>query len=135
MKQYLKTFFEIFCILFTVLVLIQFFRGEELGPAVIRGFIAISLFSGAMTFLLREDETLSKQRILLNQVLYLGSILVVIGVITHLAGWKLSLEVMLVNFVGVLLLFVLIKFLIFSNDRKDADLLNEALKKRKQEQE
>jgi len=130
MKTFVKHACIIFCVIFTVLVLIHFLRGEALTGQVVASFIIISLFSSAMSFLLKDNEKISGRRVILQQIIYLTAIMAAIIGISYYGGWKLSVGIAAINFIIVMSIYILIKFLLYKEDKKEAESINAALKNR-----
>lgn len=131
MKSYIKNSCVIFSIVFSVLTLIHFFRGKELAVDVVWPFIYISFFSAMMTFLLRDNEQISNRRVMINQLIYLGSIMIMVVGISYFFRWEVSVFSVSMNLIVVIGIYVLVKYLLFTEDNKDAQKMNEALKGRR----
>lgn len=131
MRSFIKNRCIMFCIIFSVLVLIHFFRGGELSNDVVYSFIFVSFFSSVMSFVLKDNEKFRARRVMIYQLIYLCIIMVTIVGISCLLGWKQSFSTVGINFIIVMGIYLLIKYLQFTEDKKEAEGINTALKERK----
>lgn len=131
MRVFRKNIFLIFCIIYTVLTLIYFFTNGVIPSDIMWLFLLVAIFSSILTILLIQKDEYSSWRLLVNQVIYVLIIMVVIISISYFSGWSLSFWSIAINFFVVTGLFILIKYLLFSNDQKEANAINEQLKNRR----
>lgn len=131
MRSYRKNGYLIVCIIYTVLSWIHFVMNGDIPAKVTALFIGMALFSSILGIILIPNERHSNRRVILNQISYLLIIMVAIVVVSYLAGWQQSLLSIGINVVIVLSLFVLVKYLLYSNDKKEAAAINASLLARK----
>lgn len=131
MKSFIKQACIIFSVVFTALILIQFFRGMVLDNKVVSSFIVVSLFSGVMSFLAMDNEKLSDRWVVILQIIYIAAIMTATIVLSYYGGWEISIGSMTVNFIIVMGIFTLLKFFLFKEDEKEAEEMNTALENRR----
>lgn len=130
MKSYIKKMCIVFCIIFSILVSLHYFRGEVVSNSIIKSFLIISAFSSIMTFLLRENEKNSNFQVVLRQVLYIGSVMASLIGITYFSGWEQNVFTIVINFIIVIGIYIFIKGFIFKKDKRDVEEINRALSDR-----
>ena len=131
--DYFKSVFRLSSMIFTLLVLVNLAINKQTLFEIIEYMLIVSLISGLLRFIIEDKETYSNRRIILNQLLYIGLIFlqIIIGDIWY--GWNLGMIGLMQNFGITLLIYVFIKFFIYSNDKKEAAEINQLIqRKRKQ---
>ncbi|OJG96930.1 hypothetical protein RV18_GL001768 [Enterococcus termitis] len=93
--------------------------------------LLIAAISSSLHFLIMDNDKYSNRRILLNQVFYVFIICSQITLANHLLHWELGVRGLLLNFVIVILIYIFIRFIMYSNDRKEADEINQFIQKRR----
>ncbi|AOC57608.1 MULTISPECIES: hypothetical protein [Bacillus] len=131
MERYISNLFITFCIIFTALVLIYCFTFGSMPIYILQAIILNSFFSSALTFLLYPKQTYSHHRILFQQILYVVLVMCMIMTTIIIVSGEISLLSFIVNFLVVMALFFLIKYLLYKKDKATAAEINELLQQRK----
>ncbi|MFD1900734.1 DUF3021 family protein [Enterococcus termitis] len=129
--NYLKETFRLTSLIFTTLVIINFFIQSEGLTHSLGYMLLIAAISSSLHFLIMDNDKYSNRRILLNQVFYVFIICSQITLANHLLHWELGVRGLLLNFVIVILIYIFIRFIMYSNDRKEADEINQFIQKRR----
>lgn len=132
-KEYIKEAFRLTSLIFTTLVIISFFLQADALADTLGYMLLIAGISGSLHFLIADNEKYSNQRILFNQFLYLLIICLQITIANFWLHWELGWDGLLMNFVIVLVIYIFIQFVMYSNDRKEAEKINQYLQKRKRD--
>ncbi|MCA5012093.1 MULTISPECIES: DUF3021 family protein [unclassified Enterococcus] len=132
-KEYLKESFRLTSLIFTTLVIINLFLQTEALTHSLAYMLLISAISGLLHFLIEDNEKYSSRRILFHQSLYLLIICLQIALANMLLHWQLGTVGLLLNFMIVFLIYFFIRFIMYSNDRKQADEINQFIQKRKRD--
>lgn len=132
MRTYWKNSFLIVCIVYTTLSLIYFVMNGDIPVKVTALFLGMALFSSLLGIILIPNERHSNRRIIFNQVIYLLTIMAAIIIVSYLAGWQQSFLSITVNGGIVLGLFVVVKYFLYSTDKKEAATINAELLARKE---
>ena len=131
-SNYLKESFRLTSLIFTLLIMINWlFNPEQLVNNTHILFI-FSVISSLFSFLLEEHEHYSNRRLIVNQVCYIGIICLLIILGNWLLSWQMTIARLTLNLVMVILIFLFIKFVMYSNDQKNADEINDFIKQNKQ---
>lgn len=130
--EYLKSVFRLSSMIFTLLVTINLFISKDTLFDIIEYMLVVSVISGLLRFIIEDNESYSNRRIVINQVIYIGLILVQIVIGDVLYDWGLGFIGLVKNFGITLLIYVFIKFFIYSNDKKEADEINELIQQQKE---
>ncbi|KMY19143.1 hypothetical protein ABDA29_06780 [Bacillus pumilus] len=131
MKRYITNLLITFCLIFTALVLIYCFTFGTMPIYILQAIMFSSFFSSALTFLLYPKQTYSHKRILFQQILYIVLVMCMIMTTIIIVSGEISLLSFIVNFLVVMALFFLIKYLLYKKDQATAEEINELLKQRK----
>ncbi|QLI79264.1 hypothetical protein [Bacillus pumilus] len=131
MKRYITNLLITFCMIFTALVLIYCFTFGSMPIYILQAIMFSSFFSSALTFLLYPKQTYSHKRILFQQILYIVLVMCMIMTTIIIVSAKISLLSFIVNFLVVMALFFLMKYLLYKKDQATAEEINELLKQRK----
>ncbi|MCY7433781.1 hypothetical protein MCY90_00200 [Bacillus pumilus] len=131
MKRYITNLLITFCMIFTVLVLIYCFTFGSIPIYMLQAIMFSSFFSSALTFLLYPKQTYSHKRILFQQILYIVLVMCMIMTTIIIVSGEISLLSFIVNFLVVMALFFLMKYLLYKKDRATAAEINELLQQRK----
>ncbi|WP_281215928.1 hypothetical protein [Bacillus altitudinis] len=131
MKRYITNLLITFCIVFTVLVLIYCFTFGTMPIYILQAIMFSSFFSSALTFLLYPKQTYSHQRILFQQILYIVLVMCMIMTTIIIVSAEISLLSFIVNFLVVMALFFVIKYLLYKKDQATAEEINDLLQQRK----
>ncbi|WP_366597009.1 hypothetical protein AB0R87_03220 [Bacillus pumilus] len=131
MKRYITNLLITFCLIFTALVLIYCFTFGTMPIYILQAIMFSSFFSSALTFLLYPKQTYSHKRILFQQILYIVLVMCMIMTTIIIVSGEISLLSFIVNFLVVMALFFLIKYLLFKKDQATAAEINEMLHQRK----
>ncbi len=129
-KEYLKEAFRLTSLIFTTLITINLFLQNEVAHDVLEVMLLISAISGALHFLLDDNGNYSNRRLIINQVLYLLIIFIQIAIGDILLQWELKLGGLLLNYVIVLVIYIFIRTVMYSKDKKEADEINQFIQKR-----
>jgi hypothetical protein len=129
--NYLKESFRLTSLIFTSSVFISFFLQSEVLTHSLGYMLLISAISGSLHFLINDNDKYSNRRLLLNQGIYLIIVCLQITVANHILHWELRLSGLLLNFMIVVLTYIFIRFIMYSNDRKEADEINQFINKRR----
>lgn|GEM_PF-2206299 len=129
--NYLKSVFRLSSMIFTLLAFINLLIDKQTLFEIIEYMMVVSVISGLLRFIIEDDETYSNRRIVLNQLIYIGLILlqIIIGDVWY--GWDLGIVGLMKNFGLTLLIYAFIKFFIYSNDKKEAAEINELIQQKK----
>ncbi|MGM0166187.1 hypothetical protein IGI39_001145 [Enterococcus sp. AZ135] len=129
--NYLKSVFRLSSMIFTLLAFINLLIDKQTLFEIIEYMMVVSVISGLLRFIIEDDETYSNPRIVLNQLIYIGLILlqIIIGDVWY--GWDLGIVGLMKNFGLTLLIYAFIKFFIYSNDKKEAAEINELIQQKK----
>ncbi|MEH7805301.1 MULTISPECIES: hypothetical protein [Bacillus] len=131
MKRYITNLLITFCLIFTALVLIYCFTFGTMPIYILQAIMFSSFFSSALTFLLYPKQTYSHKRILFQQILYIVLVMCMIMTTIIIVSAEISLLSFIVNFLVVMALFFLMKYLLYKKDQATAEEINELLKQRK----
>jgi len=130
--EYLKSVFRLSSMIFTLLVTINLFISKDTLFDIIEYMLVVSVISGLLRFIIEDNESYSNRRIVINQIIYIGLILVQIVIGDVLYDWGLGFIGLVKNFGITLLIYAFIKFFIYSNDKKEADEINELIQQQKE---
>ncbi|WP_342473916.1 hypothetical protein [Bacillus sp. FSL W8-1141] len=131
MKRYITNLLITFCMIFTALVLIYCFTFGTMPIYILQAIMFSSFFSSALTFLLYPKQTYSHKRILFQQILYIVLVMCMIITIIIIVSGEISPLSFIVNFLVVMALFFVIKYLLYKKDQATAEEINELLQQRK----
>ncbi|WP_242731669.1 hypothetical protein ACLBKW_03280 [Bacillus altitudinis] len=131
MKRYITNLLITFCMIFTVLVLIYCFTFGTMPIYILQAIMFSSFFSSALTFLLYPKQTYSHKRILFQQILYIVLVMCMIMTTIIIVSGEISPLSFIVNFLVVMALFFLMKYLLYKKDQATAEEINELLQQRK----
>ena len=130
--EYLKSVFRLSSMIFTLLATINLFISKDTLFDIIEYMLVVSAISGLLRFIIEDNESYSNRRIVINQIIYIGLILVQIVIGDVLYDWGLGIIGLVKNFGITLLIYAFIKFFIYSNDKKEADEINELIQQQKE---
>ncbi|GAB1306871.1 hypothetical protein P9F86_11740 [Bacillus altitudinis] len=131
MKRYITNLLITFCMIFTALVLIYCFTFGTMPIYILQAIMFSSFFSSALTFLLYPKQTYSHKRILFQQILYIVLVMCMIMTTIIIVSGEISPLSFIVNFLVVMALFFLMKYLLYKKDQATAEEINELLQQRK----
>lgn len=131
--EYLKSVFRLSSMIFTLLAAINLFISKQTLFEIIEYMLVVSFISGLLRFIIEDNENYSNRRIVLNQLVYIGLIFLQIIIGDILYGWELGFSGLVQNLGIVLVIYAFIKFFIYSNDKKEADEINELIQQNKVE--
>ncbi|MCM3063799.1 hypothetical protein [Bacillus altitudinis] len=131
MKRYITNLLITFCMVFTALVLIYCFTFGTMPIYILQAIMFSSFFSSALTFLLYPKQTYSHKRILFQQILYIVLVMCMIMTTIIIVSAEISLLSFIVNFLVVMALFFVIKYLLYKKDQATAEEINDLLQQRK----
>lgn len=125
--DYLKSVFRLSSMIFTLLATINLLISKDTLFDIIEYMLVVSVISGLLRFIIEDNENYSNRRIVINQVIYIGLILIQIIIGDVLYNWGLGFIGLMKNFGITLLIYAFIKFFIYSNDKKEANEINELI--------
>ncbi|WP_348936524.1 hypothetical protein [Bacillus sp. BS1807G30] len=131
MKRYITNLLITFCMVFTALVLIYCFTFGTMPIYILQAIIFNSFFSSALTFLLYPKQTYSHKQILFQQILYIVLVMCMIMTTIIIVNGEISPLSFIVNFLVVMALFFVIKYLLYKKDQATAEEINDLLQQRK----
>ena len=131
-SNYLKESFRLTSLIFTLLIMINWLFNPEMLVNNTHVLFIFSVISSMFSFLLEEHEHYSNRRLIVNQVCYIGIICLLIILSDWLLKWELTVGQHLLNVLMVTVIFLFIKFVMYSNDQKNADEINDFIKQNKQ---
>lgn len=131
--EYLKSVFRLSSMIFTLLAAINLFINKQMLFDIIEYMLVVSFISGFLRFIIEDNDSYSNRRIVINQLVYIGLILIQIIIGDVIYDWELGFGGIAQNFGIVLLIYSFIKFFIYSNDRKEADEINELIQQKRNE--
>ncbi|WHF27682.1 hypothetical protein QJS65_03260 [Bacillus altitudinis] len=131
MKRYITNLLITFCMIFTALVLIYCFTFGTMPIYILQAIMFSSFFSSALTFLLYPKQTYSHKRILVQQILYIVLVMCMIMTTIIIVSGEISPLSFIVNFLVVMALFFVIKYLLYKKDQATAEEINDLLQQRK----
>ncbi|MGN2664927.1 hypothetical protein [Bacillus altitudinis] len=131
MKRYITNLLITFCMIFTALVLIYCFTFGTMPIYILQAIMFSSFFSSALTFLLYPKQTYSHKRILFQQILYIVLVMCMIMTTIIIVSGEISPLSFIVNFLVVMALFFVIKYLFYKKDQATAEEINDLLQQRK----
>ncbi|MFY0331352.1 hypothetical protein [Bacillus sp. YIM B13410] len=131
MKRYITNLLITFCIIFTALVLIYCFTFGTMPIYILQAIMFNSFFSSALTFLLYPKQTYSHKRILFQQILYIVLVMCMIMTTIMIVSGEISTLSFIVNFLVVMALFFVIKYILYKKDQATAEEINDLLQQRK----
>lgn len=131
--EYLKSVFRLSSMIFTLLAAINLFINKQTLFDIIEYMLIVSFISGLLRFIIEDNDSYSNRRIVINQLVYIGLILIQIVIGDVIYGWELGFGGIAQNFGIVLLIYAFIKFFIYSNDRKEADEINKLIQQKRKE--
>ncbi|WP_375180069.1 DUF3021 family protein [Enterococcus rotai] len=130
--NYLKEAFRLTSLIFTTLVMLNLVLQTDALTHSLGYMLLIAAISGSLHFLIEDHEKYSGQRILLNHGIYLLIVCLQITLANYLLHWELGFGGLLLNYVIVVLIYLFIRFIMYNNDLKEADKINQFIQKRKQ---
>ncbi|MBO0450880.1 MULTISPECIES: DUF3021 family protein [Enterococcus] len=130
--EYLKSVFRLSSMIFTLLATINLLLNKQVLFEIIEYMLVVSVLSGLLRFIIEDNEKFSNQRIVINQLIYIGLIFLQIIIGDILYGWELGFIGLMKNFGITLIIYVFIKFFIYSNDKKEADEINELIQQKRE---
>lgn len=131
-SNYLKESFRLTSLIFTLLIMINWLVNPEMLVNNTHVLFIFSVISSLFSFLLEEHEHYSNRRLIVNQVCYIGIICLLIILGNWLLSWQMTIARLTLNLVMVIVIFLFIKFVMYSNDQKNADEINDFIKQNKQ---
>lgn len=131
MKRYITNLLITFCMIFTALVLIYCFTFGTMPIYILQAIMFSSFFSSALTFLLYPKQTYSHKRILFQQILYIVLVMCMIMTTIIIVSAEISLLSFIVNYLVVMALFFVIKYLLYKKDQATAEEIDDLLQQRK----
>lgn len=131
-SNYLKESFRLTSLIFTLLIMINWLVNPEMLVNNTHVLFIFSVISSLFSFLLEEHEHYSNRRLIVNQVSYIGIICLLIILGNWLLSWQMTIARLTLNLVMVIVIFLFIKFVMYSNDQKNADEINDFIKQNKQ---
>lgn len=131
-SNYLKESFRLTSLIFTLLIMINWLFNPEMLVNNTHVLFIFSVISSPFSFLLEEHEHYSNRRLIVNQVSYIGIICLLIILGNWLLSWQMTIARLTLNLVMVIVIFLFIKFVMYSNDQKNADEINDFIKQNKQ---
>lgn len=131
--EYLKSVFRLSSMIFTLLAAINLLLNKQTLFEIIEYMLAVSFISGLLRFIIEDKDSYSNRRIIINQLVYIGLILLQIIIGDVIYGWELGFSGITQNLGIVLLIYAFIKFFIYSNDKKEADEINELIQQKREE--
>ncbi|MGE6425925.1 hypothetical protein HP440_14980 [Bacillus altitudinis] len=131
MKRYITNLLITFCMIFTALVLIYCFTFGTMPIYILQAIMFSSFFSSALTFLLYPKQTYSHKRILFQQILYIVLVMCMIMTTIMIVSGEISTLSFIVNFLVVMALFFVIKYILYKKDQATAEEINDLLQQRK----
>ncbi|MGO2266333.1 DUF3021 family protein [Vagococcus salmoninarum] len=131
-SNYLKESFRLTSLIFTLLIMINWLFNPEMLVNNTHVLFIFSVISSLFSFLLEEHEHYSNRRLIVNQVCYIGIICLLIILGNWLLSWQMTIARLTLNLVMVIVIFLFIKFVMYSNDQKNADEINDFIKQNKQ---
>ncbi|MBP1046262.1 DUF3021 family protein [Enterococcus sp. BWM-S5] len=129
-KNYLKEAFRLTSLIFTTLISINLILQNDVAHDVLEVMLLISAVSGSLHFLLDDNGKYSDRRLIINQVLYLLIIFFQIALGDILLHWELGVSGLLLNYLIVLIIYVFIRSVMYSKDKREADKINQFIQKR-----
>lgn len=131
--EYLKSVFRLSSMIFTLLAAINLLLNKQTLFEIIEYMLVVSFISGLLRFIIEDKDSYSNRRIIINQLVYIGLILLQIIIGGVIYGWELGFSGIAQNLGIVLLIYAFIKFFIYSNDKKEADEINELIQQKREE--
>ncbi|MFB7036492.1 hypothetical protein ACFCVS_18525 [Bacillus altitudinis] len=131
MKRYITNLLITFCMIFTALVLIYCFTFGTMPIYILQAIMFSSFFSSSLTFLLYPKQAYSHKRILFQQILYIVLVMCMIITTIIIVSGEISPLSFIVNFLVVIALFFVIKYLLYKKDQATAEEINDLLQQRK----
>ncbi|MDU5337075.1 DUF3021 family protein [Enterococcus sp.] len=131
--EYLKSVFRLSSMIFTLLAAINLLLNKQTLFEIIEYMLVVSFISGLLRFIIEDKDSYSNRRIIINQLVYIGLILLQIIIGDVIYGWELGFSGIAQNLGIVLLIYAFIKFFIYSNDKKEADEINELIQQKREE--
>lgn len=122
------------CIIFSALILIYFTMYESLDVRTTWTFLAVSVLDALLSLLLLSSESRSFLRLLVRQTLYFGLVMISALAAIVWLGYEISKRAVLLNGAAVVLIFVIVKSLLYRQDKQDAADINEYLAGRHKKQ-
>ena len=127
-----RDIFVIFTAAFTAIMLITMLAGAEYSNNMIWGAMLIAALYAVLALMLFSEKLRSRRWFMGVQILYVILLNVVYIVVTSLAGWSFSSRGYIINAICSVVVFCIVKALIFSMDKQEANRINEMLRKFKQ---
>lgn len=131
--EYLKSVFRLSSMIFTLLAAINLLLNKQTLFEIIEYMLVVSFISGLLRFIIEDKDSYSNRRIIINQLVYIGLILLQIIIGDVIYDWELGFSGIAQNLGIVLLIYAFIKFFIYSNDKKEADEINELIQQKREE--
>ena len=136
MKNYFRQVIVVSSLIFMILVGINLLFNREVILTIIDSQFVISLLSGLLTILFIDDERRSNQQVIIREIIYIISILIMVMISNFWFKWELGFVGLFQNLILIIIIYLFIKGFIYDKDQKEADKINQYLKdKRKQKEE
>lgn len=129
-KKYIKNMIQIFSMVFTCVLLVNFLSGKVLTNSFVTSVCFVALVSAVLSIVFYDIAPFTKLNSILVQVVYVCSILGAIDfILVKEFGQQLGMNALIGNLVLILIIYGIVRWVAFTEDQKEADEINRVLKK------
>lgn len=142
-KDWIKNAILTFCIVTTGIIILTFFSSmvyspsSDLKPVFLGQVLLLSLMIALLGLMLYSSRSMSNKEIFVRRVIHLAAIISVVIVSANCFGWNSDNHkgTLLLTVCAVLALYMVVRFIIYQKDKKEADSLNQDIQRHKQKRE
>lgn len=127
-----RDIFVIFTASFTAIMLVTMIAGAQYNNDMVWAALLTSAIYAVLALMLFSERLKSRRLFVGVQILYVVLLNIVYIIVTLLSGWKFSIRGYIINAICSIVVFCIVKALIFSMDKQEANRINERLKRYKQ---
>lgn len=129
-KKYIRNMIQIFSMVFTCVLLVNFLYGKVLTNSFVSSVCFVALVSAVLSIVFYDIAPFTKLNSILVQVIYVFSILGAIDfILVKEFGQQLEMNALIGNLVLILIIYGIVRWVAFTEDKKEADEINRVLKK------
>ncbi|MHC5228286.1 hypothetical protein ACYSNW_08420 [Enterococcus sp. LJL99] len=129
-KKYVRNVIQIFSMVFTFVVLVNFLFGKGLTSSFVTSVCFVALVSAVLSILFYDISPFTKINPFLVQIIYVLCIIITVDVVLIRAnGHQLGVSALIGNLLLILSIYGVVRWVAFAEDKKEADKINQALKK------
>lgn len=127
-KKYFKNSIQVFAMITSLVILVNLFLGNQLTNGILWSIIGVALLSALLTFILYDFPPFNRLSPMVAEIVYLLLVLVSLNFFYFLIGSKITIALVLGNAILVGIIYLIIRWVSYSEDKKEAEKINQALK-------